>query len=117
MVLAPQFVKKHGEYNIFSRNPSFEPIPIAFGKVASFIVQKPDGSTAIFAFAYSGLEALKNTTITESQLLQDAVKVIENYIDENKISNNQEYTFEYINGDYHPTENPGWWVKASPRPS
>lgn len=112
-----QFLKKHGEFEIFIKTSGFEPIPIALGKVISYLVRKDNGDTlALFAFAYAGLESLKSENFNEQELLTKAIDVISKYIDENKIEN-KEFTFEYSNGNFTEVHTPRWWVNTSPSPS
>lgn len=120
MLQAHQLIENYKEHEIFLRRPGFEPIPNAFGKVASFIVHSKENQTSLFAFAYSGMEALQQATsnpIVEIDLLNKGIKIIKEYIDKNKIQNNQEYTFNYQNDNYIEELNPAWWIKTSPSPS
>jgi monoamine oxidase len=113
MIPTHQFVKRYKNFEIFLRRPGFESIPIAFGKVASFITRSQDGPTAVFAFAYSGLKALQNTSINEVELLKKAVVEIERFIGDKKIENNHEYTFEYQGDSFREVPNAAWWVKTT----
>ncbi len=113
MIPSHQFIKNYNGFDIFLRQPGFESIPTAFGKVAAFIVSNEKKTTALFAFSYSGLEALQNPSITEVDLLKKAVTVIEKFIDNKKIKNNQENTFEYQGLSYKEISNATWWFKTS----
>lgn len=113
MIPPHQFIKRYNNFELYLRMPGFEPIPNAFAKVASFIL-KGEKITALFAFAYSGLDSIANLSDTEIKLLNDAIKIIQKAIDEGKIINNNEYTYEYKNNTFFIVQDPKWWIKTSP---
>lgn len=112
MLPTHQHVKTHNGYEIYQRKPGFEFTPITLGKIASFIVQGKDGSITVCAFMYSMLIALEGESIQEDELLAHAVATIERHIDEGRIGNRQELTFEYRHGAFVETSSPRWWIKS-----
>lgn len=78
-----------------------------FGVIARIIVQKENEYTG-FAFATSGLQMLTQVD-KNTDLDQMAINHVKDYIDQNLLTDEDVYTFEYAHNDFKITENPEWW--------
>lgn len=87
---------------------------MTLGKIASFIVQAPDGSITILAFMYSMLSSLEGPLIREDRLTEQAILTIEGAIDHGGFVPRQDVTFEYHDGAWDEVSNPPWWISAYP---
>ncbi len=81
-------------------------------RIASFIVRKDD-LVAVFAFTDGGmLIHMSHPHLNDEYLLNEAKKIINNFIDNNKIKHLEEYTFEFHPSNYIQVINPKWWNKT-----
>lgn len=99
---------------IYQRLPGFEFTPILLGKIASYIVQAPDGQCTVFAFMYPLLAAWAGDAIDEGRLLADAVRTIERAIAAPRLGIRRDFTYEYHADRYAEVEQPAWWIPTAP---
>ena len=106
-------VATHHGAAIHQRQPGFEYTPIMLAKVASYLVQAPDGSLTVFAFLYSLLEGVGGAVVDEAGLLAQAVAVIGQELDAG-IGSGEDHTYEYHGGRFVAVEQPRWWIPTRP---
>jgi hypothetical protein len=106
-----RLIRTYRGHEIYLRQPGFEFTPVMLGKVASFLVGWTDG-LAVFAFMYPMLAQVEEQDFSEERLLQQAAELIELWIDEERIQNRSEFTFEYRGGAFVEASDPRWWVKV-----
>lgn len=111
MLPTHRLIRTYRGHEIYLRQPGFEFTPVMLGKVASFLVGWTDG-LAVFAFMYPMLAQLDEQDFSEERLLQQAAELIERWIDEERIQNRSECTFEYRGGTFVEASDPRWWVKV-----
>lgn len=111
MLSTHKHITTYKGYEIYQRLPGFEYTPIILGKIASYIVKK-NNNVAIFAFSYSLLDAMADENLKEEKLLKAALEIIKKQIDNQKVENKTDYTFEYKPQSFFPVSNPQWWIKA-----
>lgn len=114
MLPTHQHVATYNGYEVHQRQPGFEFTPMTLGKIASFIVQEPDGSITVLAFMYSMLASLGDPLIREDRLTEQAIQTIEGAIDRGGFAAHQDVTFEYHDGTWDEVSNPRWWISTSP---
>ena len=115
MLPSHEHVATYNDHEVYRRKPGFEFTPILLGKIASFLVQAPDGGVASFAFMYSMLLVLNSEDIREEQLLADALRRIEELIEQGTVSSYQDKTMEYHSGTWVEVSEPRWWISTMPR--
>ena len=115
MLPTHQQVARHAGYTIYQRQPGFEFAPTTLRKFASYLVTGADRRVAVFAFSYSPLDALAGEPLAEDGLLAQALSLIERCIDQQKLENRHEYTFEYQYQDqvFNEVVSPRWWLPVS----
>ncbi len=112
MLPTHRHVAEHRGFNIYQRMPGFEYTPIVLAKIASYLIQDPEGQISVFAFLYSLLtEPLGQ--VDEEQLQREAVAVIQQAIDADKLAQ-EDATFEYHVGRFVAAEQPRWWIPIRP---
>jgi len=109
-------INKPIEYKNFViqlQGEGFKPLVNAAGRVASFwVVSKEPKIRSIFAFATSLLDFLENQGDSEDKILDLAVFLREQDIDNRKVKDLEEYTFQYKSHQFIPDDNAGWWQKT-----
>jgi hypothetical protein len=109
-------ISKPIEYKKFViqlQGSGFESLVRAAGKVASFWVVSNDPKIrSIFAFSTSMMDFFENQGDTEEKILELAVFVIKQYIDENRVEDLEEYTFEYRSHQFMNVNSASWWTKT-----
>ena len=103
-------ITTYKEFEIISRGGGFNAVPEAIYKIASFIVRKDD-LIVCFAFVDNVLTRMEHPELKDKNLLEDAMKIIKEAIDNNKLINLEEYTFEYHPSNFIEVNNPKWWHK------
>ncbi len=111
MLPTHRFVRSYRGHELYLRDPGFEFTPVMLGKVASFLVRWEGRLTAV-AFMYPLLAPLEEPGLSEERLLDQAVQLIERLIDEDRLPNRSELTFEYRGGAFVEVSDPRWWVKV-----
>jgi len=106
-----RLVRTYRGHEIYLRQPGFEFTPVMLGKVASYLVAWAEGLTA-FAFMYPLLAQVDEPGFSEERLLERAVELIELWIEEDRLQNRSEVTFEYRGGAFVEVTDPRWWVKV-----
>lgn len=102
----------YNDYQILPHSQGFQFSPGTLIRIASFLVVKAD-MTVGFAFTDGGLLLrMSHTDLKDEVLLEEAKKIIKTSIDNNKIRNLEEYTFEYYPNNYIEIENALWWTKS-----
>lgn len=102
---------KYKDFEIEKWSDGFKLVSGSLHSIASFIVKKENFAVA-FAFKVSYLDWVAQE-LKEEELLSKAEKIIKGYIDNNKILNLQEYTFEYLEPEFTSVNNPKWWIKST----
>jgi len=103
--------KTYKGFDIVPHSSGFENSPGTIIRIASFIVRSKE-IVSVFAFAESMLNRMSYPHLTDDKLLKEAKEIMEKYIENNKIENLEEYTFEYHASSYIDVNNPGWWNKT-----
>jgi hypothetical protein len=104
---------QHNNFTIQLQGDGFKPASNIAGKIASFwVVRKLPQTRSIFSFATSMLDAFEGEDDSEEKMLNSAVEIIKQYIDENKIQDLEEYTFKYQSHKFILEENAKWWTKS-----
>lgn len=111
MLSTHRLVRTYRGHEIYLRDPGFEFTPVMLGKVASFLVAWAEGLAA-FAFMYPLLAQVQEQDFSEERLLERAVELIELWIEEDRLQNRSEVTFEYRGGAFVEASDPRWWVKV-----
>ena len=93
---------------IYRRRPGFEFTPVTLGKIASFLVQRPDGGVAVFAFLYSLLAGL------DGPLPDEARRAIEDAIVTGAAVAGHDLTYERHGGRWVPVDASRWWIPTMP---
>jgi len=116
MLPSHQEVARYSGYTVYQRKPGFEFAPTTLRKFASYLVTGTDSRVAVFAFSYSPLDAPAEEPLAEDGLLQQALALIEQRIDEQKLEDRREYTFEYRYEEEAFVEviSPRWWLPTTP---
>jgi hypothetical protein len=105
-------VATHNGHEIWQRQPGFEFTPVMLGKIASYIARAPDGRYTVFAFMYSMLASLEGAKLQEDRLLDEAIRVIEQTIDQMDTTPQQDHTFEYHDAAWLEVRDPQWWIST-----
>lgn len=79
--------------------------------IASYIVRN-DKVVSGFAFAIGFLDRVAQPNFRDDDLLQQAVKIIKKYIDNNLVKNLEEYTYGFYSSNFLEENNPKWWTKT-----
>ncbi len=104
---------KHKNYTIKIRSDGFQQLTNIAGRVVSFwVVSKDKKTRSIFAFAHSLLNSFAYAEIPEKQIIEDAVSLIKEYIEEEKIADLEEHLFKYEKGQFIVEDDPEWWNKT-----
>jgi hypothetical protein len=99
---------------IYQRKPGFEFTPVLLGKIASFLIQLPDGSVAGAAFMYPLLTAALDD-VREERLLAGALQRVEELIEQHEVQPYQDRTFELHSQGWVEVDQPRWWISTMPR--
>jgi hypothetical protein len=113
LLLTHVFIATYSGYEIFRRDPGFEFTPVLLGKIASFLLRSQDGISGV-AFMYPLLLGLDGREVDEAHLLDDALRAIEELIDQGQVNAWEDVTFERHNDAWAPVKNPPWWVSVLP---
>ena len=106
-------VETYRDHTIYQRQPGFEFTPITLGKVASFLVQGPDGGVTVHAFLYSLLAELE-APVDEGRLLAEALAVIREAIASPADDAAGDRTYEHHDGRFVAVREPRWWIPTRP---
>lgn len=107
--------EKHKDYTIMPYNQGFEISPGTLMRIASFIVSK-DNLIAGFSFNDGGmLLHMANPHLKDEDMLEEAIKIIKERIDQNRVQNLEEYTFSYYSNNYLEDKDAKWWTKSLKR--
>lgn len=98
----------HKKYSIKWDSQGFIGMPANFGLVARIIAYTDDKIFIGFAFAVDGLSLFARTN-EENNLDKLALDKVKEYIDNETLSNDDMYTFEFKNGEFLEVQNPEWW--------
>ncbi len=98
---------KHKDYSIAWYSEGYVTMPANFGVIAQITAEKKDSWTG-FAFAVSGLSLFARTGLKDN-LDNLPIKKIKEYIDKGLIFDEDVFTFEFENGNFHEVQNPEWW--------
>lgn len=99
---------------IYRRRPGFEYTPVTLGKIASFLVRRPDGGVAVFAFLYSLLMGLGGPRPDEARLLDEALHTIEDVLAGGAATTGHDQTYERHGDRWVPVDAPRWWIPTTP---
>ena len=80
------------------------------GEIGKFEVSNSK-KRCVFAFAISILDKAKKR-LNDADLYKQALGAIENYIENGKITDGKEYTFQFEEV-FSAVKNPNWWVKSN----
>lgn len=104
--------EKYKDYTIMPYSQGFEISPGTLVRIASFIVSK-DNLISGFAFNDGGLLLrVAHPYLKDEDILEEAIKIIKEYIDQGKIQHLEEYTFSYYPTNYLEDEDAKWWTKS-----
>lgn len=103
---------KYKNFDIVPHSSGFENPAGTLIRIASFIVRKKD-IIAVFAFTDGGvLIHMSHPHFNDEYLLNEAKKIINIFIDNNKVKHLEEYTFEFHPSNYIQVIDPKWWNKT-----
>lgn len=95
------------DYSINWDSDGFLSMPANFGLIGRIIAHNKERWVG-FAFAISGFNSFERIGLKDTPD-EKAIEKIKEYIDKNKISDGDTFTFEFRNGSYDELQNPDWW--------
>ncbi|MBU1031663.1 MerR family transcriptional regulator [Patescibacteria group bacterium] len=108
-------IVSHGGYSIKWDSQGFLSMPANFGLIARIVAYNDKKSFIGFAFAVAGMSLFARTD-EDDNLDKLALDKIKEYIDKKMLSNEDIYTFEFSDGEFHEVQNPEWWQGKYSKP-
>lgn len=104
---------EHNNFIIQMQGDGFRFMSNVSGTVASFwVVSANPVIRSIFAFSRSLTDGFESEEESDEKLWESAINIIKSKIDENRIQDLEEYTYEYRSGKFFPVNNVNWWNKT-----
>ncbi len=104
--------EKYKDYTIMPYNQGFEISPGTLMRIASFIVSK-ENLISCFAFNDGGmLLHMSHPSLKDEDMLAEAIKIVKERIDQDRIQHLEEYTFSYYLNNYLEDKDARWWIKS-----